>query len=252
MGMLSSISYDSKFVMGYIFSDENLFNRRDLINNKEAADILNVCLNYGGELGTELYDIRNSDMSYMDKIYKFSYNILDTDFKLSNVSDNIALKIKSLQETLGDVNLVKTKPNDNTIVPSMILTELRKWSDYYAAGSYQVVYSCKTITRDFWAINNSSCPADYPLRYSSDGREYLGASNCFIIDSWIDAYINARYKENPYDCDPGDPQQRRTNEVKDTDFSSVGAAIYAYWAIIRKYQEWHSSTLNLIIKDFYS
>jgi hypothetical protein len=250
LGILSSISYDAKSVMGFVFSDENLFGNKYLIDNKEAADILNVCLNYGGDLGSELYDIKNSHMIYMDKIYKYSYSILDKDFKISSVSDKLNEHMKTLEVLLDEVRLVNTLPNDNTVTPRILLEEIRKWSDYYAIGSYQNSMGCKTITRDVWVLNNNTCPSGYPIKYTVDGKENIGSSNCFIIQTWSDGYVNVRYTESPYDCENGDPNKRKTNEIKDPDFASFPDAINAYWNTLKKYRDWHLTTVSSLMAEY--
>lgn len=253
-GILSSVAYDAKTVMGFVFSDENLFNEKYLIKNKEAADILNVCLNYGGDLGSELYDMRNSDMNYLDRIYQFSYKILEKDFSLSSVSSKLSEQAKALQALLEDIRLVTVKSStgtDSTVIPRQLLEELQKWSDYYAPNSFQGKFNCKTITRDAWATGNSTCPVGYPLKATTNGKENLGAANCFIIGSWSDAYVNIRYAENPWDCENGDPAKRKSNEVKDPDFAKIQEAVYAYWNTIRRYNDWHVTVVNGLIGDYF-
>lgn len=249
-GILSSLAYDSKTVMGFVFSDENLFNEKYLINNKEAADILNVCLNYGGDLGTELYDLRNSDMNYLDKIYQHSYKILDKDFSLNSVSNKVMEEVKKLKLVLEDIRLVTVKQSDNTVIPKQLFEELHKWSDYYAVNSYQTKFICKTITRDAWTNKNSTCPNGYPYKTTRNGKENLGIANCFIIRTWSDAYVNIRYSENPWDCDSGIPNKPKTNEVNDADFAKFPDAIYAYWETIKRYSDWHDTVLNNLIGDY--
>ena len=235
--------------MGFIFSDENLFNEKYLIKNKEAADILNVCLNYGGDLGTELYDLRNSDMIYLDKIYQNSYKLLEKDFSLTAVSNRISEQAKALQVVLEDIRLVTVKGFDNTVLPKQLLEELKKWTEFFTPNSYQSKFKCKTITRDAWATNNSSCPDGYPVKTSTNGKEYIGSANCLIIGTWSDAYINIRYSVDPWDCEGADPNKMKTNAVKDPDFTTISEAIYAYWSTIKRYNDWHSIVVNNLIKD---
>jgi hypothetical protein len=250
-GILSSLAYDAKTVMGFIFSDKNLFNEKYLIKNKEAADILNVCLNYGGDLGSELYDLRNSDMIYLDKIYQYSYKVLEKDFSLSAVSNIISQQAKALQPVLEDIRLVTVKGFDNTVVPKQLLEELQKWTEFYAPNSYQSKFNCKTITRDAWATNNSSCPDGYPVKTTTNGKENIGNANCFIIRTWSDAYVNIRYSVNPWDCDNADPNKKKTNTVKDPDFTTISEAIYAYWLTIKRYNDWHDTVLNNLIEEYF-
>jgi len=250
MGMVSSLSYDAKSVLGFVFSDQNLFTDKYLINHKEASDLLNVCLNYGGDLGSELYDLKNSDLNYMDKIYQFSYNILEKNFQLNLVTDNINFQIKNLQVLLDDIRLVNSGSDINSISPKQLLEEFQKWTDFYAIGSYQSKYNCKTITRDAWTINSNMCPVGFQIRNTSNGLENLRASNCYLINTWSDAYIFKRYIENPYDCDNGDPNTKKTNQIKDPDFSNFTYPIYQYWNTIKKYNDWHMTIVNNLIQDY--
>lgn len=238
--------------MGFLFSDQNLFRDKYLINDKDIADILNVCLNYGGDLGSELYDIKNSDLLYMDNLYAYSFTILNQNFNLSAVSNKISNTSNIFKNILEDVRLVGNAPNDNTITPNGLLTEMRRWSDVYAGNSYQNIFNCKTITRDFWTVKDSFCTPEFEYRSFSkiiSGKEFIGGTNCLIVDEWADSYLTSRYSENPYDCDNGDPTKGKSNAIKDNDFDTINSAIYSYWESIKRYNKWHKSTLNSIIID---
>jgi len=250
-GVLSSLAYDANYVIDYIFSDDNLFNNQYLIRNKEAADILNVCLNYGGDIGTELYDLRNTNMIYLDKLYQFSYNIQGKDFKLNLVSQEINNQMKELKILADNISLVTNSSNDNTLLPQRLLNEFQRWTDFNTLNNYQNKYDCKTNTKDIWVFKDSSCPPGSSKNITiSNGKENLGLSNCFIIDTWLEIYVNKRYDENPYNCDGIVKDGAKTNEIVDKDFKSFKEAILAYWRVLKNYKNWHSTTFNALIERY--
>ena len=169
---------------------------------------------------------------------------------MSSVSEKLNQQAKALQALLGDIRLVEVKESDFSLLPRQLLDELQKWSDFYVPNSYQNKFNCKTITRDAWATANSTCPVGYPFKITNNGKENLGAANCFIIGTWSDAYVNTRYSENPWECDNGEPSEKKSNEVKDPDFTSVKDAVYANWITIRRYGDWHSTVVNNLIGDY--
>jgi hypothetical protein len=242
-GYLSALSYDSKFVFNFIFSNENLLGKKYLINDSNTADVLNICLNYGGDLGSELLNIKNTDMIYMDNIYKYSHEIMDINFNLSKTSSGIKNLLNYYNDLLKNINLVKGQDNDLTVSPKYLLDELRKFTDFYVEGSYQ--FNCQTILKDAWVINKESCPDNYILE-NKDIKDNTSKGNfCHLISLWTEEDLSKRYKDKPWDC--GD---KKSNElVIDKDFPNFPTAILGYWNSLKRYDVWHREIIRKIIED---
>lgn len=245
-GILSVLAYDSKNVLNFIFSNNNLLNEKYLIKDKNTADVLNICLNYGGDFATELINIKNTDMIFMDNIYKYSYEIMEKDFHLNKTSNNIKNLKDFYTKLLYNIELVKGKPNDLTILPKDLSSELRKWSDFYVEGSYQV--KCDNIIKDAWVTNRTLCPDTYEF-ISSDLKTVK--NYCLLIPDWTENNVRKRYEDRPSNCEkkPDGVDIKKNNYVKDEDFDDFETAIITYWEILYRYNNWHMDVIGKILKD---
>lgn len=240
-GILSALSYDATSVMNFIFSNDNLLTNRYLIDDKNTADVINICLNYGGDFATELLNIKNTDMIFMDNIYKYSYEIMEKDFNLDKTSTGIKTVLDFYKNILDDIRLVEAKKNDKTITPSVLLSELRRWSDFYIEKSYQV--KCANILKDAWAINNKQCPDGY--KYKSTFPPGGDINSCFLIPEFKEEDLKVRYATAPSQCG-------NSNDIyspNDVDFDNFQTPIMLYWDILRRYNDWHTDLVKKIIVD---
>jgi hypothetical protein len=248
IGFAGALTRDLVPTFNFIFSEENLMNRTIFISDKDTAETVNICLNYGGDIANELFGIEISDVDNVAKFYNQTGNINKYLAKFaisSNIktdSEEIANFIRILNNTANDINLLIRNTSD-TNSPTSIMNEMRKWTDYTFGSSFQL--NCNgTMSMDMWSQSVDSCDANYTylkiINNTGLVNSQLGKPNCLIWNEWTNSYIGNRYGSIT-NCTQ---LPNKTNE-----FSSVQSAVIAYWQALNTLNVDNKNLINKLINE---
>jgi hypothetical protein len=232
-GIVGKFTNDLVPVLTFIFSDNNLLGNRYVINHKQAAEIIDVCLNYGGDISAHLYDIQNTEMHWLDIFYLSSVILnnakINNYFAPTDLTSYIQTK-NLLQTFIDDFTLIQNGlniTNSNNI--NNILIEMRKWSDASYINTYQ--NNCSNITKDQWVQFMQKCDSGYT--YNSQD---VNKQDCLNFESFNIDWVNSRYNLN---CSLN----------SDVYFTSVNQANKAYYRNILNLINQNQNLLNEMLSD---
>ena len=221
-----------------VFSKKNL---PKLSKNQIATDVVNLCLNEGGDLN-KLFIGNNIYIKHFEKIYqntlevnKIFSQIQEEKLNSNNllvIKEAFGIRSKDLSANIESSNLVgillnhtmKTSFTDqvnNSILKektegSAALDKLNLYSDYNIEGTKQK--NCKTNLKDNFISSDdqTKCKKSYKWIDSNIAHSNLGKSSCLEILNWSKAKLNERLKSFNDEC-----------QLEKDEFINLKEAIYS-------------------------
>lgn len=202
---------DSIGLIQYVFSAQNLQGQRKVITNPTITNMINACVNAGGDLGGRVLNM-NNNANELTKLYSFANELESLRGNARNKSNELETIQDKLLKARTDMTLVNQDPLNES------LTQLNRYSNIYVNQTYQV--ECSISSNDFWVINTSDC------------NSIPENSQCQVLLEYDLTSFSSRYSSKPKDCN-----------FNSTDFPSIQSALLAYHDSLTKFLD---SNLNII------
>jgi hypothetical protein len=212
---------------------------RLVINDAGTAEVINICLNYGGDIANQIIGTKNTEAFYMSEYHELTTRLFNSDLGVNSsaVSTSIYKDISDLTGYSKDISSIMGEPTDSNS-PNSMLNEMRKWSDS-RMNAYQK--NCQgENTKDLWVQFPEKCEPIYSylrIGVNLNGQFNINISSCLVLSEWYDSYIASRLN-NITSCNNTNP-----------DFNSVSNAVIAYWDALTKLSSDNLSLTNRLIQE---
>jgi hypothetical protein len=234
-GMVGLISQDLVPVFNFIFSNNNLLHDRYIIKNKPVADFINVCLNGDGNIGSQLFNLENTDFRYLSKLYLYSSLINSSNITRSGEMDEILNKLENKKDTTLCLNQKDVVGNSN---PNSATSMLERMNYYSNSSNYIGDTNCNITLYDIWVLNPDDCDSDANFITGMNPNSMTGQKTCMNLVDWNDYKLNIRY-DGLSSC----------KMKNDKNFTDAFSAIMTYFKNLYDYDSTNKDNLNLMIDD---
>jgi hypothetical protein len=241
-GITGQIAKDLVPLFNFIFSNNNLMIDRYIITNPDTAENLNICINYGGDIAGQVFNLQNSQVDYLNRLYqsvitmKNYQQIIMNNIQTSQSIPSGKTYLASLAKDISILSITASGYFDsNPDLPYGLLQEMNKWTDSSLSTTFQL--SCKTNTYDQWVFSQSNCPNGYT--YMTSSPQSTTFKTCLVLSEWSEATFTQRYSQNPSEC------KGQTS----VDFKSVSEAAIAYYNALTQMKTENQNLINQMNND---
>jgi len=194
-GTIGTIMVYIPTMVNIIFSPAGL---NSILGSGESVDIINQCVNGGGNLETIIISNSDSDLSStLDTFYNATNFITQMQANLTANENSQVITYYISYFTQMKTDIVIAGGTDSN-APSAVLGQLDSYTSKNAASSQQS--SCSQQTDDLWVSNNTLCQSGYTYTASTTPTSNIGSSCCLNINDWTSSTIAKRYASRPTSC----------------------------------------------------
>ena len=174
------LGQDLGISLNYLFGSSQIYNL--FSSNTQAAGILDVCINKGGDIADNYFSLQNTNVD--------SVNTLTIDnAQLTNISNNLtnnsqSITIPSINQTFQTMmyDIRQVSIGTGSLSPASVFIEWNKWSDFQVNNSY--VTKCNNPPKDRWVQNSTLCPYSYTYYNKSSAGIPSITNSCLVISDW--------------------------------------------------------------------
>lgn len=230
-GLAGTASKDLPPIIEYLFSEDNLYNKKIVFSDDLAIRALDTCMNKGGNLseiilngsasGLEQFESFYSAAAQIDNTTKIIKENRNSEVILSITNDFNALKLDITETRIGDANS-----------PSRVLNELRKYTDKNIDGVNSKCTSSNT--QDLFVQTREKCLSKYEYVPGSEPMKRIGQLSCLLYPEFSNGSVSSRYAASPSGCNVSG------------DFNSVISAVQAYVTALNRYTVENRNELTML------
>ena len=168
-----------------------------ILGDQKAADILDTCMNKGGDL----QKILAGDTSMVTTLSSFvdQANTLDSIYKnVTSVQGSVVVNNYIEYYKKLDKNVALDVSTSDEGAPKA-LAKLTLYTDD-TVESTSLQNSCSSKTYDKWVSDDTACPAGTQLISSNIPDTNIGEQSCLNVRSWTETTTASRYSKRPNSC----------------------------------------------------